>query len=122
MNGRARRRPPHSEPIDGDAVVMVRPYVLVPPPPRPVCGAVRPVKLQTPPLGASRLPCAETAGHEPPHRDALGHRWIATPQLVQALAVTVTAEQLRQTLSVGSAGVGTAGGQAGDVSRRSRWC
>lgn len=99
MNGRARRRPPHSEPIDGDAVVMVRPYVLVPPPPRPVCGAVRPVKLQTPPLGASRLPCAETAGHEPPHRDALGHRWIATPQLVQALAVTVTAESVRRALS-----------------------
>ncbi|MDK1473982.1 hypothetical protein QNO07_11235 [Streptomyces sp. 549] len=31
-----RRRPRDAEPIDGDAVAMIRPYLLVPPPPRPV--------------------------------------------------------------------------------------
>ncbi|MDK1476065.1 hypothetical protein QNO07_22030 [Streptomyces sp. 549] len=39
MTGPARRtrRPPRdSEPIDSDAVAMIRPYLLVPPPPRPV--------------------------------------------------------------------------------------
>ncbi|WP_461026040.1 hypothetical protein [Streptomyces sparsus] len=70
----------------------------------PSCGAVRPAELQTPPLVASRLPCAEPAGHDAAHRDALGHRWVATAELVQALAVTVTAEQVRQALRAPQSG------------------
>ncbi|MBB1259089.1 hypothetical protein [Streptomyces alkaliterrae] len=61
------------------------------------CGRRRPRWLETPPLVASRLPCALPAGHDGPHEDAIGQQWVwLPPELVDAVAVLCTVDRVRQ--------------------------
>lgn len=66
------------------------------------CGAIRASFLRClPPIAARQTACYRHAGHDGNHRDLDGGEWFVTPEIAEAVAVTVAAAALRDTLRQG---------------------
>jgi hypothetical protein len=60
-----------------------------------MCGAVRSAFLALPPLARDRSACILPEGHAGLHSDLAGATWFVTPEVAEAVAVTIAAEALR---------------------------
>ncbi len=71
-----------------------------------LCGAVRSAFLALPPLPRERSTCVLPEGHGGNHRDLAGGTWIVTPEVADAVAVSMAAAVLRDVLGMGEEGRG----------------